>query len=226
MPRYGYCERIGDDLWAEPWNALTNGAFLLAAVMALLLWRRAGGRDGRALALIALVFAIGIGSFLFHTMPGRWTLAADVVPIQMFAFSYFALALGRFLGLRPMLAGLGTLAFLVFALSLSWGIAPLLPASMRGSAGYAAFLFGLIGMALALWRRSGATETARILGLAAFIFALSLAFRSLDGALCAAVPLGTHWLWHLLNAAVLYLLLRAAIRCGPRARNDATSPAA
>lgn len=26
-----YCERTGSEFWAEPLNALTNGAFLLAA---------------------------------------------------------------------------------------------------------------------------------------------------------------------------------------------------
>lgn len=39
---------------------------------------------------------------------------------------------------------------------------------------------------------------------------MSLTMRSIDNALCGSLPLGTHWLWHLLNALVLYLLLRAA----------------
>jgi hypothetical protein len=212
MRAYGYCERLSDAFWGEPWNALTNSAFLLAACAALLLWRRAGGHDRPALILILLVFAIGIGSFLFHAMPRPWTLAADVVPIQLFAFSYFGLALARFLDLRPVATGLGTLAFLAFALSISWGLTPSLPQAFRGSAGYAAFLLGLIGMAGALWRRPGRMETARLLGVAGLLFALSLTFRTLDGPLCASLPLGTHWLWHLLNATVLYLLLRAAIR--------------
>ncbi len=214
MRAYGYCERLGAELWAEPWNALTNGAFLLAACAALLLWRRAGGQDRPALVMLLLVFAIGIGSFLFHTMPQPWTLAADVVPIQLFAFSYFGLALARFVGLRPVATGLGTLAFVAFALSLSWGLAPLLPPELRGSAGYGAFLLGLVGMAAALRRRPCQAGTAQLIGLAGLVFALSLTFRTLDGPLCASVPLGTHWLWHLLNATVLYLLLRAAIMHG------------
>lgn len=215
MRAYGYCERLGAELWAEPWNALTNGAFLLAACAALLLWRRAGGQDRPALVMLLLVFAIGIGSFLFHTMPQPWTLAADVVPIQLFAFSYFGLALARFVGLRPVATGLGTLAFVAFALSLSWGLAPLLAPELRGSAGYGAFLLGLVGMAAALRRRPCQAGTAQLIGLAGLVFALSLTFRTLDGPLCASVPLGTHWLWHLLNATVLYLLLRAAIMHGP-----------
>ncbi|HEV7259088.1 MAG TPA: ceramidase domain-containing protein [Bosea sp. (in: a-proteobacteria)] len=211
MRIYSYCERLSDAFWGEPWNAVTNAAFVIAAGAAILLWRRAGGRDWPALLLILLVFAIGVGSFLFHAMPRPWTLAADVVPIQLFAFSYFALALARFLGWRPLATGLGTLAFAGLAFSISWGIAPLLVPMLRGSTGYAAFLLGLVGMAIALWRRPGGAETARLLGLAGFAFALSLTFRTLDGPLCGRIPLGTHWLWHLLNATVLYLLLRAAI---------------
>jgi hypothetical protein len=41
--------------------------------------------------------------------------------------------------------------------------------------------------------------------------AVSLFFRSIDNAICESVPLGTHFLWHLLNGLVLYLLLRAAL---------------
>jgi hypothetical protein len=37
------------------------------------------------------------------------------------------------------------------------------------------------------------------------------AFRSVDLALCATFLLGMHFVWHLLNATVLHVLLRAAI---------------
>jgi hypothetical protein len=36
----------------------------------------------------------------------------------------------------------------------------------------------------------------------------------MDREACALFPLGSHFLWHLLNAAVLYLLLRSAIAAG------------
>ncbi|WP_336814654.1 ceramidase domain-containing protein [Bosea sp. MMO-172] len=209
--QFGYCERIDGSFWAEPLNAVTNGAFLVAALAAFWLWRRQGGRDAVTLVLIGLVFAIGIGSFLFHTTPNRWTLLADVVPIQLFAFGYFAFALRRFLGLSGVVTAVGTLAFFVLALGLSAAGRAVLPAGMAGSAGYAAFLLGLIGMALAMARTPVLCDQRRLLALAAGAFAVSLRMRSIDGALCGSLPLGTHWLWHLLNASVLYLLLRAAV---------------
>lgn len=141
--QFGYCERLDGGFWAEPLNAVTNAAFLVAALAGFWLWRRQGARDMVTLVLIGLVFAIGIGSFLFHTVPNRWTLLADVVPIQLFAFGYFAFALHRFIGLPGAITALGTLAFFGLALGLSAAGRAVLPTGMAGSAGYAAFLLGL-----------------------------------------------------------------------------------
>ena len=43
-------------------------------------------------------------------------------------------------------------------------------------------------------------------------FALSLALRTLDRDVCDYVPVGTHFLWHLLTGLVLYLVSRTMIR--------------
>lgn len=212
--QFGYCERIDGSFWAEPLNAVTNAAFLLAALAGFWLWRRQGRRDAVGLVLIALVFAIGVGSFLFHTIPTRWTLLADVVPIQLFAFGYFAAALHRFIGLSGISTALGTLAFFGLALALSAAGRAVLPVGVAGSAGYAAFLLGLVGVALAMARVPARRDQGWLLALAAGTFAISLTMRSIDNALCDSLPLGTHWLWHLLNASVLYLLLRAAVTGG------------
>lgn len=216
MQGSGYCERLSGVFWAEPLNAVSNAAFLLAALAAWLVLRRQGGRDWPIELLTALVAIIGLGSFLFHTMPQRWTLLADVLPIQLFALCYFGLALNRFLGLSPLLAAIGALIFLAACFGLASGLAPLLPAGMRGSAGYAGFLIGLGGVALAARLRGEAVTGTRI-AIAGLVFALSLSFRSLDSVLCGSVPFGLHWGWHLLNGLLLYLLLRAAI-LAPRAR--------
>ena len=215
MQGAGYCERLSGAFWAEPLNAVSNAAFLLAALLAFSLLRRQGHRDWPVEALTALVAIIGVGSFLFHTMPQGWTLLADVVPIQLFALCYFGLALNRFIGLSPLLAALGAGVFLAACFGLAFGLAPLLPAGMRGSAGYAGFLIGLAGVALAARLHGDALTAARI-AIAGLVFALSLTCRSLDSVLCGAVPFGLHWGWHLLNGLLLYLLLRAAI-LAPRA---------
>ena len=44
------------------------------------------------------------------------------------------------------------------------------------------------------------------------LLALSLAFRTIDAAVCPRLPVGTHFLWHLLNAAMLSWMIRVLVR--------------
>ena len=70
----GYCERLGPGLWAEPVNAVTNAAFLVAA--AVMWWRCAGLWWSRALC--AVLAAIGVGSGLFHTFANPLTVEIKI----------------------------------------------------------------------------------------------------------------------------------------------------
>ena len=67
-----YCERVGPEFWSEPLNAMTNAAFLIAALAAFLIWRRKTPNDLAGFGLIVVLAAIGIGSFLFNTFAKRW----------------------------------------------------------------------------------------------------------------------------------------------------------
>ncbi len=48
QPLDQYCERTAPAFWAEPVNALSNAAFVIAAVALLFAWRRSPGRRPRA----------------------------------------------------------------------------------------------------------------------------------------------------------------------------------
>ena len=110
-PVDGYCERLGPEYWAEPVNAVTNAAFLIAAAV---MWPRVRGMvTGQALVLI--LAAIGVGSYLFHTHANRLTGLMDVMPILAFILAYVFAASRDFLGVSPVKAGLATLAFFPFA---------------------------------------------------------------------------------------------------------------
>src|SRR3954464_12359934 len=87
-----YCERLDAGFGAEPLNAVSNAAFVIAAGAAFLRWRRAGASDVPALLLIVVVAGVGTGSFLFHTLANRWSELADVLPIAVFIYGYFFLA--------------------------------------------------------------------------------------------------------------------------------------
>ncbi len=209
-PIDAYCERVDPSLWSEPLNAVTNVAFLLAALAALGLWLRRGRGDAPALVLVLVVFLVGIGSFLFHTLATAGAALADVIPIAVFIYGYFLLAMRRYLGLGMVGGLLATAAFFGASVLISRSLGGLL----GSSAGYVPALLALVGLGGYLAsRRHPAGEG---LVAAGAVFAVSLIARTVDGPLCALVPIGTHFLWHVFNAVVLYVLVATAIRVGPR----------
>ena len=56
--------------------------------------------------------------------------------------------------------------------------------------------------------------------LAGLVFTVSLGCRMADQPLCAIWPIGTHFLWHVLNAVTLGLLLFAARQVRGKAPKD------
>ena len=99
-----YCERgTSEALLAEPINAVSNAAFLLAALVGfqLVLWRPPEERNADQFLLPVLVLFIGLGSLAFHLYADQGTALADVLPISVFMLVYFGFALNRFLGVRP-----------------------------------------------------------------------------------------------------------------------------
>lgn len=232
---FDYCERTGAAFWAEPLNAVTNAAFLLAALAgALLIARRPAHERSLWHAFFVADFtAIGIGSFLFHTMPSRATEAADTGPIGLFMFAYLVYALRRFAGASWFLTAAGIAGFtgaMVIGVNVQcWDgrvgfLLENVPVGARarclnGSVAYGPALaaMALIGGWLALRRH----RAAGLMLAAAAAFAVSLGLRSADQQLCGdwivlGHRMGTHFLWHLFNAAALFLLLLAAIRYGGR----------
>jgi len=207
-----YCERLSEAFWAEPVNALTNIAFLLAAALAARDLRRVPGRRPVDLIALAVVLAvIGVGSFLFHTLATGWTALADTLPIAVFILVYLVMFVHRFAGVRWTLAWLAIPAFLVLAIGVGFGVVAL---DLRLPAPYLSALLGLAGLTgwLATRRDRSLRGQWRSFAWATGLFAVSLTLRQLDRPLCPSWPLGTHFGWHLCNAGVLYLLLRFAIR--------------
>jgi hypothetical protein len=223
---FNYCERgLDPGLLAEPVNAATNAAFVVAGLAALYLIRRRspGERPIVHTVLAISVVCIGIGSFLFHTHATGWAAIADVAPIGVFMLLYFAVAMRSLLRLP---VGWAMALTVVFAACL-WAAGRITCGPdglvefaggggrcLNGSVGYLPALVAMlaIGGALALKRQ----PAARSLLTAGGIFAVSLTFRSVDQALCAQTvisgsPLGTHFLWHTLNALMLFVLMRAVI---------------
>ncbi|MCF1708412.1 ceramidase domain-containing protein [Tabrizicola sp. J26] len=210
-----YCERIGPGFWAEPVNALTNLAFPLAAAWAAATALQRSIRDPIVWALIILAGLIGIGSFLFHSYATRWSELVDTVPIWGFVGLFIVAALRFLSGISApgiMLAGAGVMAGAGLVAFLATGEGPSGTDWANGSYQYAPALLALLVFAAIAYRRRH--PSAPWITLAVLVFAASLGFRTLDRDICASFPQGTHFLWHLLNALVVGLLLQMLIRTG------------
>ncbi|MEQ8898803.1 MAG: ceramidase domain-containing protein [Roseovarius sp.] len=193
----GYCERLGPAYWAEPVNAVTNAAFLLAA--AVTAWRLRGAHLPLANAMVVLLAIIGVGSYLFHTHAERWAAMADTTPILAFILVYLYASSRDYLGLPQLWALVAVGLFFPFAALLVpvFSRVPVLSAS----AGYLPVVVLIAGFAAYLARRL--PDTARGLAIGAGLLFLSITLRSLDMPLCESWPMGTHFAWHLLNALLL-----------------------
>jgi hypothetical protein len=211
-----YCERTDAGFWAEPVNALTNLAFLLAALAIARALYRADRplRETWDLWLLALlVAAIGVGSFLWHTLATPWSALADVIPILLFINGFLLVFLVRVAGLGRLgwLAGTAAVsAWFVLFHALNYAVATLLPADLlNGSEFYLPTWAALWIMAAYCWT-SGHRNRHLMLG-AGLAFTASLTLRSVDNTLCPAWSPGTHFGWHLLNGLVLYLATLALL---------------
>ncbi|MGB0749578.1 MAG: ceramidase domain-containing protein [Magnetospiraceae bacterium] len=212
-----YCERLDPSFWAEPINAITNAAFLLAAAWGYGQARRNAVLDGPLMVLIGLTAIIGVGSFLFHTFAVRWAALADVIPIGIFTLTYFYFALRRFFGFSRRQMGLSALGFagLVILLRLVIpGVDTEGNRLLNGSLQYAPAFITLILVAGGLVIRRHPARYLLISG--AGLFLLSLTFRTIDPAVCDRFPLGTHFLWHSLNGVMIALLLQGLAVAGRR----------
>ena len=238
---YNYCERGGDpSFWAEPLNAVSNGAFIIAGLAAAWQLARSARRD-RALfewLLIALILAIGTGSFMFHTYATVWAIPFDTIPISLFMLAYLGYALRRFARMPWILVIASLIAFYA-SVRYMQGIHcanELLPMTrtagkrcFNGTLGYTPAFAALVlvgGLLLAQGQRAAGYLLA-----AAVLFLAAMTFRTIDLEVCTwAVRggrgVGTHFLWHTLNGAVLYVLMLAAIRHGGAVGRGSIAPPA
>lgn len=207
-----YCERAGlPGLMAEPVNAITNLFFIAAALSCIYLIIRlppAKWRNNWDLWLLALfLFAIGVGSGLWHTIPTRATVLMDVIPITLFINLYLIAAMRRLLQFSWVKTGVCWLAYAAVTVAAQMHLPPdMLNGTVMYLPTYAALVV-LTGAVALKNRYLGEVFFSMLM-----VWSLSLVFRTYDNAACELFERGTHFLWHSLNALVLYRLLAALIK--------------
>lgn len=191
-----YCERVSAFVFDEPLGLISNLGFLIAAY--LLARHGRNNNYPKHWILIGWLVAIGIGSGLFHAYATRLTLWLDVIPIQGFILTAIWILYRDHLRLNRLMTALVLIAFIFVSSRVpSW--------LLNGSAAYLPAWFMLV--IAALTHRTGLAR--QDLVKAASLFPISLTFRTLDLPLCDQWPVGTHFLWHIGNAIVLFWIVRA-----------------
>lgn len=204
-----FCERVAPGWWAEPLNTVTSLAFLVGA---LALGRQIAAtrlHEGRwSLALLAVFLgAVGLGSTLLHVTATPWGSALDMVAIKCFLLWFVACFLRWMIGWTWPKALLGIPG--LYLLAEAWFAAGE-PGALFGLHAYLPALWTLLACTVTLaWRHDPAWIT---FGWAALGHGASLAMHRLDGELCAWVPVGTHFVWHLVNAWFTYTTARCLVR--------------
>lgn len=206
-----YCERTSAAFWAEPVNALTNLAFVIAGLWGVWAVRRRGS-DTFSEVLCWWVVAIGVGSFLFHTFATRLTMWADILPIAGFTLAYTWFNLRRYMRMRLPAALAIFLGFYAVAAIVTIMLPDWLREASNGSTGYLPPFLGLVFFGALVIGSGNSVGWYNIA--AATIFVGSVTFRAIDPVTCQSFPLGTHFMWHMLNGVMLGVLLAGVARHG------------
>ena len=205
-----YCERTAAGLWNEPFNLLSNLAFIAAGILVWRLLRQQRrpmtGPVWDISVLTVLLLVIGIGSGLWHMFASGWSLMADSIPILLFINIYLLSCLIRVFSLS---IAMSLTLFIIYHL-VNYSIQAALPGDfLNRSIFYLPTWVFLSGITLTVWKQQ---RVAYHYYINAFvIFTVALVLRTLDQSVCSFLPAGTHFVWHILNATALYLLMHGLI---------------
>ena len=186
-----------DHLIVEPFNAYSSLAMAIAAVLIWVVLLRKDFKNQPFLAFVftPLLFIGGIGSTLFHAnRSSQLFLLMDWLPIL---FLTVILSLHYWYKLVPRVGFIVVMTFLIIA-------ARILPSLfLEGSAviNVSYFMSGvLILVPMAVFLYQNKFKYGKYVFYSIMILLMALAMRYLDDFDKLILPMGTHWLWHVLSA--------------------------
>ena len=205
-----YCERISPDLWAEPFNIVSNLAYVIAGIFLVKLYRSTLSQHGwkywDILVLIALIMCIGLGSSVWHIYATGWALYADAIPILLFINVYIISCLYRVVNSSILVIG----ALFLFYHLLNYSLQNYFDKDfLNGSIFYLPTGLFLLGISLFLLNKASIVGQKMLL--ASFIFIIALFFRTIDLDVCHTFSFGTHFIWHIISGYMMYLLVKILI---------------
>ncbi|MEM6690006.1 MAG: hypothetical protein AAF664_11305 [Planctomycetota bacterium] len=149
--------------------------------------------------MFSIGWLIGTGSFLFHTIPSRLTMALDVVPIAVFMTGYMFWVCRVVYDFRRG----ACFAIVGVVVAVSFGLLPFRE-PFNGSLFYLPAMLTFSVVAL-----TGNSQLKKRMSFVAVCFTIAVMLRSIDW----IVPwsLGTHFGWHMLTSMIMYQILMQMI---------------
>lgn len=202
-----YCER-GDSLefFAEPLNAISNLAFIFAGLGIYRLLTKNRIQQVEYKTVLILILLVGFGSFLWHATRNSFTLLLDAVPTALSFTLIIYILLSKLIANK-------LIALLIAALLLptrffisSFASTDIISSLIRN-----AIIFTTI-LVLIVWsfKKYGRVALEGLSVLAIYLLAISM--RVMDLQTCPTFNIGTHFLWHILNALAVYLAVKFIIK--------------
>lgn len=213
-----FCEAVRQTGLAQPANAWSSLAFVVAGVLAIATVRPAAVLERRLVHALGIALtAVGLGSFAFHATLSLWGQFVDVLPM-------YAVGCVLIVGGLIRLGGVGARPAVVLGAALLVTLGALLrvwPESRRWV--FAAVLLPGIVLEVVRTRRApGSSQPSRWLWVGLGLLSAAYVIWLLDqsGTLCDPTsPLQGHAAWHVLGAAAGWCLARHyAATCGPLRR--------
>ena len=205
-----HCERLQDGLFEEPINTLSNLTFFLVAY---LIYQNFKGSKMPSLAkfFVLIISIIGLGSITFHTTARMWGALTDSIPIAIFALVY-VFSCGRHILNMRWFGGFVLIGAFIATYS---GVKFLYLGSTHGrmpdgwvSMIPAVYFMFLLTLFMFITRNKSALNFLKI----SLIAALAVFFRTIDLHLCSEFHIGTHFLWHMLAAGMIYLMVSEVLK--------------
>ena len=192
-----YCERASLDLFGEPFNSITNIFFIIAAFLVLRLYQD-------YISFFSIAF-IGLSSFAFHTYQNSITGLLDILAIIIFMIIYTTKIYKHLIGFNFFYSTITGIFFVIFCYL--FGI--LLRNSIIGTSSfYFPIILHLLFLIIYFKYINVGFNYIKYLIFSTIIFSTSVTLRVVDQAVCNIFPLGTHFLWHILNAIFLFFLIK------------------
>ena len=199
------CELQSNQLRSQPLNLITNFAFLITSYLIFRLIKNEKVKDKGIHLLFLTSILIGFGSIAHHTVPTNFTLLLDGIPIYIFLYFGFCQILDILTEKKELAFLLPSLyIFLNIFISLfihlpidSNALTPIIN------------LFLFIPIIFIFYKRFG--NKTNLFSLSLGFYALATIFFVLDEIICNQLPFGTHFLWHIFNAAAIYYFVKFII---------------